>query len=213
MDHKHDSARNAMMSGRMTIVRAGDRFLALGLLIAVFVLMSGCASKAPLTVQSTPGTTTTYILVRHAEKANLTPESPLSEAGRQRALVLADTLAPMGVTAIYCPALRRNKETVQPLADRLNLEIRTISGWRLMNTRRFAAEFLQATMAAHAGGVIVWVGNSSAVGDLGSNLQELYLRLGGRGQGPKAYHDLFVIVVSDTGAIDIQKRQYGQMTP
>ena len=192
--------------------RSRQAFLAVCLSLAVG-LLPGCTPKSTDVVKSPAGSTTTYILVRHAEKVNQSPESPLSEAGRQRALLLADTLAAMGVTAIYCPAIRRNKETVQPLADRLNLEVRTISGWRLMNTRRFAAAFVQETLADHAGGVILWVGNSSAVGDLGSNLQELYLRLGGEGPGPKAYHDLFVIVVRDTGEVAITKRSFGQIVP
>ena len=184
-----------------------------GTIVFVFIaasLMAGCAGGQEYALRSPAGTTTTYILVRHAEKANLSPESPLNAAGRQRALALADTVGPMGISAIYCPALRRNKETVQPLAGRLGLGVRTVAGWRLLNTRRFADDFLRETLAEHAGGVILWVGNSSAVGDLGSNLQELYQRLGGQGQGPQTYDDLFVIVVDDRGAIDIQKRRYGK---
>jgi phosphohistidine phosphatase SixA len=120
-----------------------------------------------------PGTTTTFILVRHAEKANLTTESPLSVAGQERARALVDALAPLGVTAIYCPALRRNRETVQPLSEHLGLVIRTIPGWQVLNTRRFAQDFIQKALANQGGGVILWAGNSSAVGAWGSNLQEL----------------------------------------
>jgi hypothetical protein len=97
------------------------------------------------------------------------------------------------------------------LAERLNLEVRTVPGWRLMNTRQFAPEFVKETLAQHPGGIVVWAGNSSAVGSLGSNLQERYLRLGGRGQGPRAYHDLFVVVIGNDGAVDIQKRPDGRL--
>jgi len=177
-------------------------------------LIVGCADgKGAQTFQSPPGSTATYILVRHAEKANSSPESPLNSAGRKRALSLVDTLVPMGVTAIYCPELIRNKETVQPLAGRLGLEVHTISGWQLLNTRRFAEKFVQETLSKHTNGVILWAGNSSAVNNWGSNLQELYIVLGGEGQGPHAYDDLFVIIIDDNGLVDIQKRHYGASVP
>lgn len=180
-------------------------------ILNTFVLMAGCAVGTSSTiVKSPPGTTTTFILVRHAEKADLTPESPLSVAGRERAQALVDALAPLGVTAIYCPALRRNRETVQPLAEHLGLAVLTIPGWQLLSTRQFAQNFIQKALANHGGGVILWAGNSSAVGAWGSNLQELYQQLGGEGQGPSAYSDLFVIVLDDSGAIHIQKRHYGK---
>lgn len=193
--------------------RRGGGLASPWVLMVVLWVATGCAGNTSLSVQSPPGTTTTFILVRHAEKVGQSPDSPLSERGRRRSLVLADTLAPMGVTAIYCPALIRNKETVKPLADRLNLAIHTVPGWRLTHTRRFAAAFVRKTLADHAGGLIVWAGNSSAVGNLGSNLQELYRHLGGAGEGPRAYHDLYVMVVNDHGAVAIEKKQYGRVTP
>lgn len=181
------------------------------LIVNIFVLMAGCAGRASsYNVKSPPGTTTTFILVRHAEKADSTPESPLSAAGRERARALVDALAPLGVTAIYCPALRRNRETVQPLSEQLGLAVLTIPAWQLLNTRQFAQDFIQKALANHGGGVILWAGNSSAVGAWGSNLQELYQQLGGDGHGPRAYDDLFVIVLDDSGAINIQKRHYGK---
>jgi hypothetical protein len=197
----HDMARQ---------LRAGIILFALGLLAPIM----GCAGGgAPSPVTSAPGTTTTFILVRHAEKADASPESPLSPAGRDRALALVEAVSPLGVTAIYCPALRRNKETVQPLADRLGLKIIAIPAWRLLNTHHFAETFVQETLSAHAGGVVLWSGNSSASGSWGSNLQEIYQRLGGHGQGPRAYDDLVVIMVGDKGTVDIQKRHYGKAVP
>ncbi len=180
-------------------------------LLFVISTLSGCSNRIIHPAKSPEGTTTTYILVRHAEKDVLAEETELSEAGHRRSKILADTVAPMGVTAIYCSDFLRNRETVQPLADRLNLEVRTVPGWRLINTRKFAADFVEKTLAEHAGGVILWAGNKSAFGSHRSNLQEIYLKLGGQGQGPSAYHDLFVVVVNDTGVIDIQKKQYGQV--
>jgi len=180
------------------------------LTLIIPVIISCTGGGAPDNILSPPGTTTTFILVRHAEKADATPESPLSAAGRERARALVDALAPLGVTAIYCPALRRNRETVQPLSEHLGVAIQTIPGWQLLNTRQFAQDFIQKALASHGGGVILWAGNSSAVEAWGSNLQELYQQFGGDGQGPQAYDDLFVIVVDDNGTINIQRHHYGK---
>ena len=186
----------------------------MGWLLSAVVVLAGCAGSSSYTpLQSPPGTATTFILVRHAEKLDSSAESPLSDTGRKRAVILADTLAPMGITAIYCPALTRNLETVQPLADRLGLEIHSIPGWQLLNTRRFARRFVEEAFTKHAGGTVVWAGNSSAVGNWGSNLQELYQILGGQGEGPRAYSDLFIITVGDDGFPHIQKRRYGESVP
>lgn len=72
--------------------------------------------------------TTTIIFVRHAEKAAQPEDDPsLSDAGRRRVaeltrqLVDADVVA--GVDAIYSTPYRRTQETVQPLADVLNLAV------------------------------------------------------------------------------------------
>jgi len=72
--------------------------------------------------------TTTIIFVRHAEKAEMPEDDPsLSEAGRRRVaeltrqLVGADVVA--GVDAIYSTPYRRTQETVQPLADALDLPV------------------------------------------------------------------------------------------
>ena len=175
------------------------------------LLIWSCAGSGGLDpIVSPTGTTTTFILVRHAEKANLTADSPLSDAGRERARALVDAVAEMEIDAIYCPAIRRNLETVAPLSKKLGLTVRTIPGWRLLNTRQFADDFIRECLAEHGGGVILWAGNSSAVGAWGSNLKELYLRLGGEGPGPRAYDDLFVMIVNDQGGLEIQKNRYGR---
>lgn len=185
-----------------------NRFLFLTLIIPLLISCTGSGKLD--NILSPPGTTTTFILLRHAEKADLTPESPLSAPGRERARALVDALAPWSVTAIYCSALRHNSETVQPLPEHPGLAAQTIPGWQFLNTRQFAQDLIPQALATHGGGVILWAGNSSAAETWGSNLQEFYQQFGGDGQGPRAYDDLFVIVVDDSGAINIQKRHYGK---
>jgi broad specificity phosphatase PhoE len=115
----------------------------------------------------------------------------------------------MGVTAIYCPNLKRNRDTVLPLAELLGLELKLISNWRMLNTRKLAKEFVEEVLSQHPGGVVVWVGNKSSVGKWGGNLQEIYQKLGGAGTGPEHYDDLFIIKVSNSGPLTIKKIKYG----
>jgi phosphohistidine phosphatase SixA len=69
------------------------------------------------------------ILVRHAEKATDANEAgvPLSAAGHARAERLARLLAGAGVTAIYATETDRAKQTAEPLARAMKLEVRTYS--------------------------------------------------------------------------------------
>ena len=69
---------------------------------------------------------TTFILVRHAEKAADASKDPeLSEAGAQRALRLAAMLKETKVDAVYSTAYKRTMNTVGPLAKEKGMEVRT----------------------------------------------------------------------------------------
>lgn len=178
-------------------------------------LLSACAntSKIPTsTVQSPADTTTTFILVRHAERANPNADSPLSPQGEKRARALVDAIGHIGVTAIYCPDIKRNRDTILPLADLLDLELNLIPSWRMLNTRKMAKKFVEEVLSQHVGGVVVWVGNKSPVGNWGSNLREIYQKLGGTGKGPEHYDDLYIIKVPDNGPVKITKTKYGTET-
>jgi hypothetical protein len=58
--------------------------------------------------------------------------------------------------------------------------------------------------------MVLWVGNKSPVGIWGGNLKEIYLRLGGTGDPPAKYDDLFVITVPDQGTVQVEKTTYGK---
>jgi hypothetical protein len=148
-----------------------------------------------------------------AEKVNQDIDSPLNAKVLRRARDLVTAPEGTGVTAIYDPGLKRNSDTARPLADRLGLEVRTFSRGSLINTRQFAEAFVRQALAQQAGGVVLWVGNSSAFGDWGGNLHEVYRRLGGTGPGPRYYDDLDIIRHSDHGPIEIQAKTYGPAVP
>ena len=196
-----------------SIFKFGTVFLSFVIGCFIGLTIVSCSGISPVSsdpVLSPTGTTTTFILVRHAERAKEQGDSALTPAGKERAVALVDAIGDMGVTAIYCPDRGRNRETAQPLADYLKLPLNLIAEARLANTRKFADEFVREVISTHPGGVVVWVGNKSPVGIWGGNLKEIYQRLGGTDNGPSKYDDLFIIKGSDKGDIQITKIIYGR---
>ncbi|MFC6978004.1 SixA phosphatase family protein [Microbulbifer taiwanensis] len=64
-------------------------------------------------------------LVRHAEKVSGTDDRnpPLTESGRARAQHLAYVLGEAGIEKIYSSDYARTRQTAEPLADKLNLQV------------------------------------------------------------------------------------------
>ncbi|MEO6454315.1 MAG: phosphoglycerate mutase family protein [Ginsengibacter sp.] len=63
--------------------------------------------------------TTYYYVVRHAERQDTSPNSPLSATGLQRAGILRDSLITKGIDFIYASTFLRTQQTAQPLATAL----------------------------------------------------------------------------------------------
>lgn len=69
---------------------------------------------------------TTFILVRHAEKANDgTSDPPLNEVGKKRALSLYETLSATKIDRIISTPLKRTRATMKHVALHSKLEIET----------------------------------------------------------------------------------------
>ena len=60
-------------------------------------------------------------IVRHAERLDQSPDSPLSPDGIARADRLREMLRSAGVTHVFTSALRRTIDTARPAADALHL--------------------------------------------------------------------------------------------
>ncbi len=112
--------------------------------------------------------TTTIIFVRHAEQTSHDETDPsLSEAGKRRVaeltrqLVDADVVA--GIDAVYSTPFKRSQETVQPIADALNLPI---NSYDAADTESVLGTILKD----HKGKVILVVGHSNTVPELIANL-------------------------------------------
>ncbi len=159
---------------------------------------------------SPPGTTTTIILVRHCERdPDLDP--PLNQEGLIRRIALLDALSENGITAIYAADLLRNRESVELLEADLSITATLISALELADTKALADRLVTEWLRDHAGGVVLWCGNTGPViPDIQrGNLEEIYRRLGGTGRSPNRYQDLYVVVIPAIGEARFIKSEYG----
>jgi Histidine phosphatase superfamily (branch 1) len=150
-------------------------------------------------IVSQPGTTTTIIMVRHAERdPGLDP--PLNAEGLARAQKLAEVLGQNGVTAIYATDYERNRQTAAPLATKLGLTVGLIAVTELTNTQALAAKLGTEFLDKHAGGVVLLIGNVGSP-TFGTNgiLEDMYRLFGGIGDPPNRYQDMTIFVVPEAG--------------
>ena len=77
-------------------------------------------------VFATAAAQSTIFIVRHAEKADASNDSALSEAGRARAEALATMLKDAKITAIYGTEFKRTQQTAAPLAKGLGITVTTV---------------------------------------------------------------------------------------
>jgi hypothetical protein len=185
------------------------------LVVAAFMMMgaSGCFLSpdallpAPEPARSSSAATT-FILIRHAER-DPGVDPPLNADGQLRAQALLDALRASGVTAIYCTDLLRNRQTVQPLADALGLPLHLVNPVRYVNTTVAADELVNEMLAADRGGTILFCGNIGSVLGTPGITEEIYHRLGGVGEGPNRYQDMFFVVLPVEGQARFIKAEYG----
>ncbi|HEX9707542.1 MAG TPA: phosphoglycerate mutase family protein [Steroidobacteraceae bacterium] len=110
--------------------------------------------------------TTTVFVMRHAEKATVSPEDknpPLSQAGEARALELAQHFgrAPKGqsLDAIFVTELQRTQQTVQPLANRLGIPVIVVPA-------KDPAQVADRALDENRGGRVLIVGHSDTVPEI-----------------------------------------------
>ena len=120
--------------------------------LAAAMLLGSCASTPPRAV-----TKATFIVIRHAEKADESRDPDLSEAGRVRAAQLATLLRRRRPDALYTTGFQRTRQTLAPLAQALGILPITY------DARQPAEAFAAALKAAHPRGTIVVAGHSNTV--------------------------------------------------
>lgn len=116
------------------------------------LLLAGCAG---LQAQDAA---TTFILVRHAEKADDgSRDPPLSPAGRMRAQALALRLSTSPLTAAYATPFRRTQQTAQPVAASHGIAVTTY------DPAIAPADFAATLRARHHRGTVLVVGHSNTI--------------------------------------------------
>ena len=112
-----------------------------------------------------PQSTTTVIVVRHAEKATGQGDDPhLSDAGERRAEALAHALENAGVSAVITTQWRRTAETALPTAREAGATPEVVPVvWDSIH--RSAAD-VAAAVRRHPGEVVLVVGHSNTVPDI-----------------------------------------------
>lgn len=100
---------------------------------------------------------TTFILVRHSEKADDgTRNPPLNEDGKVRSANLAEMLSNQEIDALYSTPFKRTQETLQPLADMKDLEVMSYDPYA-------KGEWLATLIEKHAGETVVVSGHSNTI--------------------------------------------------
>lgn len=129
------------------------------------------------------GCTSTYYLVRHAERANNSSDSPLSNAGHQRAQALRDTLLNKSIDSIFATVYLRTQQTANPLAQALG---EPISIYHPDTT----TQFVNALLALRSKNVLV-VGHSNTVPEMVLQMTGDTVQI-----GHEDFDDLFVVSIS-----------------
>jgi broad specificity phosphatase PhoE len=121
------------------------------LAFALLSMVSGAAIAQPSTV----------ILVRHAERASQETDSPLNEAGMQRAKDLATALADAGVTAVVTSQYQRTKLTAASVVEATKAPNIVVANTG--NTPTHIADVAAAVRARPAGDIVLVVGHSNTI--------------------------------------------------
>jgi phosphohistidine phosphatase SixA len=163
------------------------------------------ATAILIAVASAANAQRAIILVRHSEKAVEAnePGVPLSEAGRARAGRLAQMLAGAGVTAIYATETDRARQTAEPLARALKVDVRTYSP-RDPAGKLAPRILLDRLKKDDPSGIVLVVGHQNTVPDLLAALgykEKVEI-------GDKQFDDLFVVAPKAAGPPTVVRLKY-----
>lgn len=132
---------------------------------------------------------TTFILVRHAEKASDGTSNPgLTENGKNRAKRLAQLFANTSFSAIYSSPYQRTVNTALPLATRLNMEIQEYNPG--------SKNYLNEISSKNIGGTVLISGHSNTVPPAVNQLigEQKFDQL-----QEDEYDKIFIVTISDLG--------------
>jgi len=137
------------------------------------------------------------VLVRHADRLDSSPDSPLSRGGEARALRLASLLLDVGITAIYTSEFQRTIKTAEPLA--LTLKIAPMR-WPAADREGL----FRRLRSIHTEDVVLMVGHGESV----PALMKAYGHQEIVAIDPEDYSDLFVLVPRENGPPVVLRLKY-----
>ena len=170
----------------------------------VLLLPALLLTIATAAVARQAATSTTIILVRHAEKApQPADDPPLTPAGEARAVALIDAVGAAGVQAIYSTKWKRTQQTALPIAQKLGVPVTTFDA--APGARGYGEIYAAELLAKHRGRVVLVVGHSNTVPAI---LEGLGVANAPRITDPE-YDNIFIVTVPDTGTARMVRAKYG----
>jgi 2,3-bisphosphoglycerate-dependent phosphoglycerate mutase len=146
-------------------------------------------------------TTTTVVLVRHAEKETVTiADPPLTQAGERRAERLAamfDVRGPGRIEGIYVTDTRRTQQTAMPLAARLGLRSTVVPATDV-------GAVVSRVLKDHRGGRSLVVGHSNTVPEIVQKLSGVSVPA----IGDDEYDNMYVVTVPTFGKSSVLRLKY-----
>jgi broad specificity phosphatase PhoE len=146
---------------------------------------------------------TVILIVRHAEKASDADDSPLNDAGTQRAQSLVGVAQEAGVSAIYTTQFKRNRDTAQPLAQKLGITPTEVPV-NLQSPGDYGKRLAGDIIEKHRGQTVLVIGHGNTVGSIVEGLMGRAVPL-----GDVQYSDLLIVTVPASGQAKLIKAQYG----
>lgn len=140
-------------------------------------------------------------VVRHAEKADQSEDAALSDAGKRRALALAELLRSAGVTHVITTEYRRTQETAAPTASARGLTAERVPA-------RDMAALVAKLRAAGPDAVVLVVAHSNTIPPMLTALgwpNEIDLK-------DRDYDDVFLLVPREGRRPSVVRLKYGRPT-
>ncbi|MCW3122371.1 MAG: phosphoglycerate mutase [Flavipsychrobacter sp.] len=149
-------------------------------------------------------TTTTFIIMRHAEKETTGTDPNLNSDGLLRAEELKRILGSTLVHAIYSTPYNRTRQTVQPLATAKAITITEYP------TSKPYAQLVDEIRSANRGKAVVIVGHSNTVPDLLKTISNNSFNVT---INDSQYDNLFIVTLPAGQSATIMPLKYGKETP
>lgn len=167
-------------------------------LFRVLALFTFLAAMTFSTYLASSEATTVIFLVRHAEKTTSVDDPALTAEGRHRAGELSAMLAEAGIRHIHSTDFIRTRETAEPLAEQLELDV-------LLYDPSMPEKLVENLK--NSGGRHLVIGHSNTVPDLVE-------RLGGDGgtaiDEPGEYDRLYIVTLAADGSASTLLLHYGE---